>query len=277
MSHLPRPLVLLACLAADPTLAQSALTMESRVAGLEIVALTELPAAPAERGDRETCSHKLVQPETTAGRLVADKGWAVTREAAFHGLTAVTFAGGFIPGTSGTCAFVDGNLAFYDGDRLVALAYANDPEKIVLGFVSPLGDGGLRLWSGDYLEWPLADVQPREDGIAIVPLAFSEAVCGGAAEVPLIYGLPIDKARRALRAAGWEPVPYAEARSEYGGQASDIAAAGVTEVEECSGTGLGYCSYVYRSAAGQLFVTSVGEISEDGTLPVLADYSVDCQ
>lgn len=261
-------------LIAGPALAEMDLT--SQVPGLAIAALDDVPNSPMDQGDREGCSHKLVGgPTTPAGEVAHFQGWGVTAEVPLGDLTAVSFVGRFGQGTSGSCELLDGNLGLFAGDRLQAVIYATDPEKTLIGFAVPFGDGGLRLWSGDFLPVPLADVQrTASGGIAVVPLAQREPVCNGAAELPLMYGLPIDRARALLIAEGWQPVTGQTNTASY---AAEIAAAGVPEVEDCSGTGFGYCAYRYTGAAGTLNVTTMGEIGEDGSLPMVTDYGMDCR
>lgn len=270
---------LLAALIAFPALAVAEPILESRIAGLKIAALSALPAAPEGEGVGEFCQHLVISPVETAGGKVAEaKGWAVTAEVSFGALTAVSFVGSSAQATSGTCDLLDGNVGFFAGDQLVSLIYATDPEVILIGHVLPFGDQDLRLWSGDMLPQPLADLQPLANGgVAVTALAALEPVCDGRAEVPLIYGLPIDQARASLKDHGWLPVPHEGEREGIYGIAPDLAAAGVPEVNECSGTGFGFCGYRYTGPAGTLFVTTVGEIAEDGTLPAVSDYGVDCQ
>ncbi|WP_128515800.1 hypothetical protein [Tabrizicola thermarum] len=251
--------------------------LASRIPGLDIVTLDRLPPAPADRGDAAYCSHLASQPETAAGRAVQAQGWTVTGEVPFGTLTAVSFVGSFLQGTSGTCLRRDGNVGFFAGDKLTALIYARNAEELPIGFIAPFADSGLRLWSGDYLPEPLADIQPTAGGITVVPLAATEPVCHGTAEVPLIYGLPIDVARKRLAEAGWQPVPFQGDRSESMGLDAEIAARGVPEVDVCSGTGFGFCGYAYAGPAGSLAVTTMGEFGEDGSFPVVADYGVDCR
>lgn len=266
-----KPLVPL-LLIAGPALAE--MDLSSQVPGLAIAALDDVPNSPMNQGDREACTHKLVgAPTTPAGEVAHFQGWGVTAEVRLGDLTAVSFVGRFVQGTSGSCELLDGNVGIFRGDRLLAVIYAEDPEKQLIGYASPFGTG-LRLWSGDFLSAPMADVAVTPAGVAIVPLAASESVCNGAASVPLIYGLPIDHARQALAAAGWQPIAGQTNPASY---AAEIAAAGVPEVEDCSGTGFGYCAYRYTGPAGELGVTTMGEIAEDGTLPAVVGYGVDCR
>jgi hypothetical protein len=262
------PLLLLA----TPALAQ--MDLSSQVPGLAIAPLDDVPNSPMNQGDREACAHKLVgAPTTPAGEVAHFQGWGVTAEVPIGDLTAVSFVGRFGQGTSGSCELLDGNVGLFRGDRLLAVIYSEDPERLLIGSARAFGSG-LRLWSGDFQPVPLADVVLTPAGAAVVPLAASEQVCNGAASVPLIYGLPIDRARQALAAAGWQPITGQTNPLSY---AAEIAAAGVPEVEDCSGTGFGYCAYRYTGPAGELSVTTMGEIAENGALPAVVGYGVDCR
>jgi hypothetical protein len=258
----------LASLAANlaaPALAET--QYGSEVPGLELVALDNLPAAPAGEDGGGGCG-VVPSPETPAGRAAAAQGWKVTSEVPFGDLTAVSFVANVEPSTSGTCFLRDGN---------VGLLYATKSEEEMIGFVEPFGTGGLRVLSGDMLPTPIADLQRiGTNGVAVTPLAKEEPVCGGTAVVPNIYYMPIDKARVLLMSAGWEPVT-GSAETQSSGMTGAIAAAGVIEVEDCSGTGLGFCAYRYSGPAGELGVTTAGEGGEDGGLPMVTYYGVDCR
>lgn len=255
----------------------------SQVSGLTIVPLDRLPAAPAAGEDQSYCTHLLVETLTTpAGRAVQDKGWGVTGEVALAaGLTAVSFVGTYAAATSGTCELSDGNVGLFAGDQLVALVYATEPGTSTLAYVQPFGNqGGARLFSGDVVPATEADLRALDLGAAglgilVTPPALEERLCQDAATVPLIDGLPIDLARALLTRAGWQADPAAGAQRSPG-QAQDLAAAGFPEVEDCSGTGFGFCAFSYTGPAGQLSVTTMGEMGEDGSLPIVAGASVTC-
>ncbi len=257
-------------------LAEERLDLKSQVPGLEIVALADLPAAPGDAGDREACKFDLLEAvTTTAGKAVAAKGWGVTAEKSFGAWTAVSFLGGCEPGTSGSTLFTDGNVGFYEGDQLVALIYASDDEALPIGRVESRGADGLRLWSGDWLPQPMADIgRVGQTGIGVVEPSGNEVVCGGAGRVPYVYGMPIDKARTVLAEAGWEP-SVGDA-PEPGTFVASFVAAGVPEVDDCSGTGFGFCRFDYTGPAGLLGVTTAGEGGENGELPSVVGFGVDC-
>jgi hypothetical protein len=205
MTYRPLAFCLLAALAAP---AQAEITVAAQSDGFALVLLDSLPAAPADQGETEFCTHLfLPTPETPAGRDAQAKGWHVTAELPFGDLTAVSFVASAVPATSGTCELVDGNVGFYSGDQLVALLYGTRPDEPMIGRIRPFGDTGLRVLSGDLLPWTMADLTLDGSSLTVTDPADDEPVCNGAALVPKIEGTPIDQARALLQSAGWTPVP----------------------------------------------------------------------
>lgn len=263
----------LLALTAAPALARP--NVASQVAGLAVLRYDTLPAAPQPGADRAACAHLLLdRPATPAGQRLAQLGWGVTAEEPLGGWTAVSFVSGYGAGTSGSCELSDGNIGLFQGDQLQILVYATDRPATQIGHLVPFGQGGLRLFSGDFLPQPVADLRVLgTDGLIITQPALEEKVCGGRAVLPYLYGLPIDMARQLLAEAGWQPAPPAEPLDF--GIAQDLAAS-VPEVQACAGTGFGFCAFNYTGPAGRLDVTTVGEGAEDGSLPQVADYVAEC-
>lgn len=262
-----------AALAAAVGMGDEPPSTSSEVKGVAFRLLTTLPRAPGAVEGLDECSHLTVKPASEAGRVVAGRGWAVTGEAKLGtSLRAVSFAGGFERGTSGTCQVNDGNVGVFDGSKLVALLYAEKGAEQSLGRIEALEGGGVRVLGGDFLPTPLGDIRSIDDyKFEFNPVAASDGVCGGRAKVPNINNMPIDKARAALRANGWMPVPSSE-QDRTDNRVADLVKLGVVEAEACSGTGLGYCNFNYRGEAGTLSVTTVG----DNDYPSVSDYDVKC-
>ena len=103
-------------------------------------------------------------------------------------------------------------------------------------------------------------------------MAKLDRVCDGTAQLPNLYGMPIAKARNLLTQHGWKPVARNRTQDEIGYAITDLVRQGFTEVDDCSGTGFGFCRFDYAGPAGTLGVTTVG----DGDSPV-ADYTVQCR
>lgn len=270
-------LVFLPFVASAQTADGPAVTAGSKVGGIAVSVLDTLPMAPATAARREFCDHLLVKPDSPAARSVADKGWAVTADLPFGPYQAVSFVGRMEQATSGTCDLSEGNVGIFSGGDLVAVVYMAPDQIQKIGRVVPFGEGGLRIWNGDVLPAPLADIRlaPRE-AISVIPLAQVEKLCDGAAAVPFIYGQPIDAARKMLMESGWAPVDQTASGNRTSGVAKDLAEMGIVEVDDCSGTGFGFCGYEYRGLSSTLSVVTVGETASDGSLPVVSGYGVRC-
>ncbi len=259
---------------ASPALAD--LTLRTETPGLALVSQSVLPAAPDDQGDIDLCAHLFAETLTTPGGQDADaKGWRVTAELPFGDFTAVSFIGHATQATSGTCELRGGNVGLYSGGQMVALIYSTHAQDLMIGRIRPFGDG-LRILSGDVLPGTTADLIQTGDQISVTNPADEEPVCTGTGVVPGIEDLPIDKARTRLIRAGWDPVAGDPAQQALG-FAQEIAAAGVPEVEDCSGTGFGFCAYRYSGPAGTLSVVTAGEGGESGGLPLVSSYGVDCR
>ena len=112
-----------------------------------------------------------------------------------------------------------------------------------------------------------------DESLTIQPLSAQEAVCRGTASVPNVYGQPINRARDLLARNGWSPViPRRPPGERPDVRVADLIRRGVPEVEDCSGTGFGFCSYNYRGDGRTLNVTTVG----DGDYPDVSGYAVRC-
>lgn len=251
------------------------LDLMSQVMGVALARITDLPQAPEDAGDAEWCSHLVIDATTPGGLSVEDRGWAVTSEVELSEVTLVSFVAGFEAGTSGSCALRDGNVGIFSGTDLVGVAYAPTGSPLSIGHLHPFGADGARIWSGDFLSMPVADIALYGGfAVAVRPLAAEETFCGDAASVPNIYGDPIAEARETLAASGWNPREIAESE-DLDSRSREYRALGLVELEGCSGTGFGFCSFAYEGPAGTLSVTTVGEGEEGGT-PTVSSYGVTC-
>ena len=251
----------------------------SQVSGISIVKVAHLPKSPKDKGDRDDdlCANHLIAATTRAGKAVEQQGWRVTSEVPFGPFQAVSFVGTFEAGPSGTCQFSNGNVGLFSGEHLVALVYADKKSDQAIGRITPFGDQRLRIWDGELLPSPVADMRlVGPSGIVVTPPALEEKVCNARGTVPYVYDLPIDKARRILAKSGWKPVDMRHAGTRSPGEAEVIAKHGIVEVEDCLGTGFGLCFYKYEGPAGGLAVTTAGEIEADGAMPTVVGYTVAC-
>jgi hypothetical protein len=245
--------------------------VQSDLKDIRMKAIASLPKAGGSAEDRNGCSLRVIQPKSAAAKVVAAQGWAVMADVPLGSYRAVSFAGQMEAGTSGTCTITQGNVAVFDGDRLLALAYGKSPEDTAIGNLTALEGGAVRVWDGDLVGSPVGDLRVEADGtLHLGKLADEESVCKGRARVPNVYGMPIDKARKSLADKGWKPVrikPDGESRQ------AGLIKRGIVEAESCAGTGLAYCSFSYTGAAGALSLVTAGEKA----LPNVVGYDVNCR
>ncbi|ADO44399.1 conserved hypothetical protein (plasmid) [Ketogulonicigenium vulgare Y25] len=253
---------------APPLAAQPAYT--SNVPSLQITHLQTLPARESP-ATAEYCGD--LQAETSAAAHVAAQGWAPTAEAELGPLTLVSFVGQQVQALSGTCELLEGNVGIFYGDELLGLIYGTDASLPQIGTITRFDENTIRIWDGDLLPQPVADLHLAEGGaLTLQPPAREQSYCDGTATIPLLYNQQISKARQLLMANGWQPVATTNQVDSF---AQTLAAAGIPEVDSCAGTGFGFCAFNYQTQGATAFVVTAGEGSEGGT-PIVVRYGVTC-
>ncbi len=246
--------------------------VSSQVREILVTSITKLPMGPRPQRQDDNCHNRIIEPTTAAGRYAQDRGWGVISEISVGRYDLVSFGGEFIGGTSGTCAIRQGNVGVFEGTALKAILYTGKSSDELIGQLRQKEDGELRLWSGEYLRYPVADISLDDHSLVVEKLSADEPFCQGRVKVPNVYGMPITEVRERLSAAGWQPVPQ---ESEEWGQQVELHKLGVTETVGCSGTGYAYCTYEYRRPDASLTLTTSGELYEQ-SVPSVAFYNVSC-
>lgn len=242
----------------------------SQVRGVDIMHLSQLPKAPKKSDETESCDRPTSKTPSAEARAVEQQGWTVTGEAKLGSLQVVSFVADTEEGTSGSCLLKDGNIAFYDGGKLVALAYASKKTTLSLGRVEERSDV-LRLWDGDLVQQPVADVKLiGGKGIVITALPNEDKFCAGQVAVPNVYNVPIILARIMFKEYGWQPE---QSKQESDSSSQGLVDMGITEVDGCAGTGFGFCGFEYKNAGHSLSVVTVGDSPDT---PSVISYDVKC-
>lgn len=233
-------------------------SVRSEVRPYNITALQELPHAPA------TAHHNCTSPApvSPAARTVTALGWQVVHESDLGPFHAVTFVGQSNSGSAGMCAYGESNVAIYRGDTLEALIWAAFEEEIPIIMGVSIEDRLLRLYAADYVNYPVADlVLAENDTLVLRELPKIDRYCSGKVPLPVGWGESLKAELSALDASGWS------ARSaEQGKPAPD----------ECSGSGVGYCVYMFDHEGAELKLTTYGGEAQ-GNGPAIADYEVTCK
>ena len=239
----------------------------STVPGASFVRLGQLPTATPYGDISEHCSELIQAATTLGGRLAEQRGWRVVEEKRFHGLDAVLVVRGFEEGTSSHCFSRDPNVAFFQGDRLVGVLYSRGPDGFGMNALENVGRH-LRVW-GDLS--PVGQFNLDGTDLTFDPVTGSDEVCGGRYRVPAVFNRDYASARPILRRSGWVPRPRTEESAER------IRApwlAPFPEVDDCSGTGYGFCGFDWVSERGdaRLAIITAGGADD----PMVISYGVSC-
>jgi len=270
-------------LGGGPATDASGLRVTSELPEYQFVKLRTLPRSPESARPDEYCSGYRAKRLSSVAYGVEKLGWIVTSEAPLGRFKVITFTSGFDPGTSALCFTHNANIAVFERDAVVALAYAKRPYRgpnsnskpSPLGVVEPLADkSGLLVWT-DPPGSPVGELHADGESIRLVARAHEHTYCNGRTKVPDLYERGIDAARRVLLSQGWVPERPADPPGE-GDMARDMAAKGLIEAETCSGTGVGYCAWNYRSEEALLHVATVGGEPEPADNTVVS-YNVECR
>ena len=95
-------------LVSDVANADESFRVSSEIKGITVTPVNVLPKAPA-REKMTACEDMAIKPKTTAGQLVAAKGWVVTGEVKIGNYTAVSFGGKLASAYDHTCMVTKGS------------------------------------------------------------------------------------------------------------------------------------------------------------------------
>ncbi len=271
------------------------------------IAIVPAHAIPIYRGgpSGHACVAPPLSPSAEA-QAVAAGGWVVEQEAVAGAYRLITFIGRSESNTNSDCRRFGGGIALFKGGELQALAWdlrqgvigrRDQPtlDRNVMGqgesrmgdaggstayrpatlaALRPLDEGGLRIFRGARIDGPVADIRFEQDGsVRLTRQAAVDMVCQARARLPNIHGLSMVRARGSLARYGW--VPHVERNDDliHDAVAYRLHRQGMTEVIGCAPTGMGFCGFSYGTDAGELYVTTVG----DGSDQRVVDYVVRCR
>lgn len=286
------------------TPADKGLTVKGEVGSLRLRLIDALPPLPKASADSGEASGDCAQaPVSAEARAAEAAGWTVFAERDWAGyrVVGVARAGAHLAGMG--CVFPDGQvLLFRDGRPVVQVVDTQTGKEdsdsglqsVEAGPSSPSAesselarrdDADAELRVGDWNARELARIRVAADGgLELAALPAMDSYCGQRAKLPRLEAMELPLARERLLAQGWRARPSDPGADEgEDGMRDALRGLGFPEVEGCSGTGMGYCNYHYRNAAGDaLQLTTAGEYVAPGVdqaqanWPNVAGYSVRC-
>lgn len=203
--------------------------------------------------------------------VIKDAGWVVLSESELAAYKLVAFAGALHNSTSGTCLIEQSNIAIYHDNTLLGIIYLDDPMLSKIGNLVLTDAGYVRIFSGDVIQMPVAELHLSKDGINLRSLSPFTSHCNGKAILPNLIGQNILSARSQLFSFGFTPV--VSDTSSIPSWREGLITAGVAEVAACSGTGFAFCAFNYQNKASRVRLITAGEAE----IPTVVREIIECQ
>ena len=234
--------------------------VEIKVEGFEYASLKTIPTGPNPEVDEFQCGHFVIDEEDLKfqqSTSIQESGWAVISETKLANIKLIAFAGQLGNGTSGSCLITQTNIAVLQDDNLVGVIYLDDPEAHHIGNLILSDAGYVRIFSGDFIQVPYAEMHLTENGLSILPTSKFTAYCKGQTILPDTLGQNIKTARQTLIDLGYAPVVIAD--RSIPDWRLNLLDEGIFEVEACSGTGFAFCRFQYQNDVSSIALVTAGE------------------
>ena len=249
------------------------LTIDIEVEHFKYAALDNLPKGPNPKIGEYQCRYYVIKNDNlknAQAKLIDQSGWAVLAETKLANYTLVAFAGSFTDGTSGSCLINQSNIAIFNSDNLEAIVYLDDPTTALIGDLILTDAGYIRVFSGNYIQLPAAEIHLTESGLALTDTSAFTPYCKGGSIVPDVIGKNIAEAREVLFQYGFRPSLADE--PDVPAWRSNLLEEGIIEIDACSNTGFAYCRFNYNNNVSEVSLVTAGE----DRIPTVIRDDVDC-
>ena len=207
-------------------------------------------------------------------RSIQNKGWGILSEVRLAKYHFIAFAGSFDGGTSGTCSISQSNIAIFEQDNLLGIIYldASDAsDASLIGSLRLMDAGFIRVFSGDTIQMPVADIHLSLSGFELKTISALTAYCNGTSIVPSVFGKDIIEARNELINYGFEPIEAIEPSLPV--WRMNLIDDGIREVDACSGSGYSFCKFRYKNENSSVNLITAG----DDAFPSVVRIGVNCK
>jgi len=204
-------------------------------------------------------------------RSIQNKGWGILSEVSLAKYHFIAFAGSFSGGTSSTCSISQSNIAIFEQDNLLGIIYLDASDASLIGSIRLMDAGFIRVFSGDAIQMPVADIHLSLNGFELKTISALTAYCNGTSIVPSVFGKDIIEARNVLINYGFEPIEAIEPSLPV--WRMNLIDAGIREVDACSGSGYSFCRFSYNNENSSVNLITAG----DDAFPSVVRIGVNCK
>ena len=233
-----------------------------------------IPNGPYLDVSERPCAYFAVPADDqkfSISRSIQNKGWGILSEVRLAKYHFIAFAGSFSAGTSNTCSISQGNIAIFEQNNLLGIIHLDAPEATLIGSLELMDAGFIRVFSGDFIQMPVADIHLSLNGFKLKTISALTAYCNGTSIVPSVFGKAIVEARNVLIKYGFEPIEAIE--PSLPAWRRHLIDAGIREVDACSGTGYSFCKFRYKNENSSVNLITAG----DEAFPSVARIDVNCK
>ena len=202
---------------------------------------------------------------------IQNKGWGILSEVRLAKYHFIAFAGSFDGGTSGTCNISQSNIAIFEQDNLLGIIYLDASDASLIGSLRLMDAGFIRVFSGDTIQMPVADIHLSLSGFELKTISALTAYCNGTSIVPSVFGKDIIEARNVLINYGFEPIEAIE--PSLPAWRMHLIDDGIREVDACSGSGYSFCKFRYKNENSSVDLITAG----DDAFPSVVRIGVNCK
>jgi len=237
-------------------------------------AIKSIPNGPYPDISDGPCAYFTVpidDQKFSISRSIQNKGWGILSEVSLAKYHFIAFAGSFSGGTSSTCSISQSNIAIFEQDNLLGIIYLDASDASLIGSIRLMDAGFIRVFSGDAIQMPVADIHLSLNGFELKTISALTAYCNGTSIVPSVFGKDIIEARNVLINYGFEPIEAIEPSLPV--WRMHLIDAGIREVDACSGSGYSFCRFSYNNENSSVNLITAG----DDAFPSVVRIGVNCK
>ena len=241
--------------------------LESHHPEVLVANINSLPSGPNPIAEGN-CQNYLTTDLEGNSKAISKSGWGVTSVLTHGPFELISFAGSFKSITSGMCMIEQTNIAVFQNKELIGLFYTlpdldhklGSIHKDNLGRIQVLSQGGFAVLSFEIIS--------RKNRITL-DFPGDTIACEGDGVIPNLTFQSIFEVKKHLTNYGWRPTLELSGAEDFMSYFEKDPYYDTRRIEEdlpalvtCSGTGLGYCTYLYEREKSYLEITTVSDGDE---------------
>ena len=242
----------------------SSVVIESHHENVHFASSNFIPKGPSPIVEAN-CTNFTTPRLTHNSKTVTDRGWIVTSQVHYGPFELISFAGSLESITSGMCIITETNIAIFLSNKLLGFFYTDPELDTGLSGVHADGMGRVQVVSGGGIRPTSFEITFRSNRITLDTPSYTTA-CEGSDIIPSLTSHSILEAKKELLSFGWKPTSDISGPEEFRNYYEKDPYYETTRIERnlpelitCSGTGVGFCKYLYEGDKSYLEIDTVSD------------------